>query len=396
MGTNPFKTVIVIALALLAVLLLLPRELYRSLLVDNGPITMTLALGMLAIYLLLPRPRRFSPMWGGVAAAGALLVGGLAFLRITSISVEVALFLLFSTIAIISGVLLVTQQNPVYAALSFAMVVLSTCGLFLLQAGPFLMAATIIVYAGAIIVTFLFVIMLAQQTGPSDADQRSREPFLSSFAGFVLLGALLWVLQANYFPRSTAAEGEREDAALATAGISLEGVSERIRRATAEDVTTMKDLARQLGGSDQFFEDVENLTKQTRVQRDQKTIMNQKWDMEAHWEVWETENNVPAARKALKDLARTARVLLRDRQGSLQPRSTRPLSSFSGIPANEPFQRVERDAAGFPKMKADNTAYLGKALFTDYLLAVELAGTLLLVAAVGTIAIASRRPEGLR
>lgn len=391
MGTNPFKTVIVIALALLAVLLLLPRELYRSLFVDNGPITMTLALGMLAIYLLLPRPRQFSPMWGGVAAAGALLVGGLVFLRITNISVEVALFLLFSTIAIVSGVLLVTQQNPVYAALSFAMVVLSTCGLFLLQAGPFLMAATIIVYAGAIIVTFLFVIMLAQQSGPSDADQRSREPFLSSFAGFVLLGALLWVLQANYFPRSTAAEGEAQERVA-----SLESLSERIRGAADEDVTTMREVARQLGGSDQFFEEVESLAKQARLLRDQQTISNQLWDIQSHWEGWESENNMPAARKALKDLARTARVLLRDRQGSLQPRSTRPLSSFSGTPANEPFQRVERDAAGFPKMKADNTAYLGRSLFTDYLLAVELAGTLLLVAAIGTIAIASRRPEGLR
>ena len=58
---------------------------------------------------------------------------------------------------------------------SFALVVLSSCGLFLLQAAPFLMAATIIVYAGAIVVTFLFVIMLAHQEGPSDADYRSRE-----------------------------------------------------------------------------------------------------------------------------------------------------------------------------------------------------------------------------
>ena len=41
------------------------------------------------------------------------------------------------------------------------MVVLSTCGLFLLNAAPFLMAGTVIIYAGAIIVTFLFVLMLA-------------------------------------------------------------------------------------------------------------------------------------------------------------------------------------------------------------------------------------------
>ena len=84
---------------------------------------------------------------------------------------------------------MITQRNPVHAALCFALVVLSTCGLFLLQAAPFLMAATIIIYAGAIVVTFLFVIMLAQQAGLSNADQRSREPLLATLAGFVLLGS---------------------------------------------------------------------------------------------------------------------------------------------------------------------------------------------------------------
>ncbi len=108
------------------------------------------------------------------------------------------LFYAFSAIAVLAGGLLVTQSNPARAALSFALVVLSTCGLFLLQAAPFLMAATTIIYAGAIVVTFLFVIMLAQQEGRSDADQRLREPLLASLTGFVLLGALLYVLQLGY------------------------------------------------------------------------------------------------------------------------------------------------------------------------------------------------------
>src|SRR5204863_164650 len=82
----------------------------------------------------------------------------------------------FAGIAIIGGIQVVTQRNPVHAALSFALVVLATCGLFLLQAAPFLFAATMIIYAGAIVVTFLFVIMLAQQEGYSSADARSREP----------------------------------------------------------------------------------------------------------------------------------------------------------------------------------------------------------------------------
>ena len=60
------------------------------------------------------------------------------------------------------------------------------------------MAATIIIYAGAIIVTFLFVIMLSQQTRQTDANDRSREPSLAAAVGFVLLGTLLVVLQRVY------------------------------------------------------------------------------------------------------------------------------------------------------------------------------------------------------
>jgi NADH:ubiquinone oxidoreductase subunit 6 (subunit J) len=48
------------------------------------------------------------------------------------------------------------------------------------------------------------------------------------------------------------------------------------------------------------------------------------------------------------------------------------------------------------EMPAENTAFLGRTLFTDYLLPVELGGTLLLVAAIGTIAIAGRRTGELR
>src|SRR5260221_8976735 len=47
-------------------------------------------------------------------------------------------------------------------------------------------------------VTFLFVLMLAQQRGFSDADDRTREPLLAAFSGFVLLGTLLIVIDRSY------------------------------------------------------------------------------------------------------------------------------------------------------------------------------------------------------
>ena len=67
------------------------------------------------------------------------------------------------------------------------------------------------------------------------------------------------------------------------------------------------------------------------------------------------------------------------------------LSPFSGPPAN---QEPRRDPdTGRPELPAENVAYLGRSLFTDYLLPVELGGTLLLVATIGAIAITGRRLE---
>src|SRR5207249_3639598 len=128
---------------------------------------------------------------------GRLALAVWFFRHAVEANVEPVLFLIFSIIAVAAGALLVTQHNPARAALSFTLVVLATCGLFLLLAAPFLFAATIIVYAGAIIVTFLFVLMLAQQTGRDDADLRSREPLLSVVTGFVLLGTLFYLIDMN-------------------------------------------------------------------------------------------------------------------------------------------------------------------------------------------------------
>jgi NADH-quinone oxidoreductase subunit J len=130
---------------------------------ENGLVLLPCVLGFAAIYLLLPKARRSKPILGGALAAFALVFGAAVLIRIDTLAIESLLFFAFAGAAIVAGVLMIAQSNPVHAALSFALVVLSTCGLFLLLAAPFLMAATIIIYAGAIVVTFLFVIMLAQQ-----------------------------------------------------------------------------------------------------------------------------------------------------------------------------------------------------------------------------------------
>src|SRR5207249_5711277 len=105
---------------------------------------------------------------------------------------------MFAGGALVFGTVLVVQKNPARGAIAFAFVILSTCGLFLLLAAPFLMAATIIIYAGAIIVTFLFVLMLSAAGGPSDENDRSREPLLGSLGGFAFAGLVLFTLHEGH------------------------------------------------------------------------------------------------------------------------------------------------------------------------------------------------------
>ena len=65
-----------------------------------------------------------------------------------------------------------------YCAVWFALSLLGTAGLFLFQGAQFLAVATIVVYAGAILVTFLFVLMLAQPNGRAYYDRVSWEPLV--------------------------------------------------------------------------------------------------------------------------------------------------------------------------------------------------------------------------
>jgi hypothetical protein len=101
-------------------------------------------------------------------------------------------------------------------------------------------------------------------------------------------------------------------------------------------------------------------------------------------------------RAYLGELLRELETILVEAEHRAQyprPREGTPLSGLSGTPPTVPFDQVRRASSGEPALPAENSAYLGRSLFTDYLLPVELGGLLLLVATVGAIAIAHRRPR---
>jgi NADH-quinone oxidoreductase subunit J len=75
-------------------------------------------------------------------------------------NIPVVLFLLFASLAVVAAFNVVLQRNPIYSAIALIVVLVSLAGLFLTLYAQFIAAVQIIVYAGAIMVLFVFVIML--------------------------------------------------------------------------------------------------------------------------------------------------------------------------------------------------------------------------------------------
>ncbi len=151
------------------------------------------ALGAVGLYFLLPRPDRRSAGVGaalGLAAVGALLV----FLSQKAVGDDggegSGYFYLFAGIAVVAAGRVVTHRKPVFSALYFVVSVIAVAALMVLQQAEFLAIALVIIYAGAILVTYLFVMMLAQPSGAPDYDVRAREPFAAVVMGFVLMAAI--------------------------------------------------------------------------------------------------------------------------------------------------------------------------------------------------------------
>lgn len=155
--------------------------------------------------LLLPSPRQ-APKLGGVA----LTIAGLALALIVfraysgpSRSDIGPYFWIFSAIAIVGAIRVITHPRPVYSALYFVLTIFASAGLFILMYAEFMAAALVLIYAGAILITYVFVIMLASSAqttgnapmaGLAECDTISREPFSACCVGFALMGVLLFVI----------------------------------------------------------------------------------------------------------------------------------------------------------------------------------------------------------
>jgi NADH-quinone oxidoreductase subunit J len=174
--------------------------------VSGGVIIALTILAGIGTFMLLPSRREESQrrIGGALAILGGLLLAALVAHYTAAHEGPGVYFWIFSAIAIIGAVRVVTHPRPVYSALYFVLTVFASAGLFVLLSAEFMAAALVLIYAGAILITYVFVIMLAAQAQTSDPakpmaglaeyDVTSREPLVASCVGFALAGVLLFLI----------------------------------------------------------------------------------------------------------------------------------------------------------------------------------------------------------
>jgi NADH-quinone oxidoreductase subunit J len=100
------------------------------------------------------------------------------------------LFFLFALIAVAGAIMLIVAREPIHSALSLILVMVALAALYLMLGAEFTAAVQIIVYAGAIMVLFVFVIMLLN----AGVEERTDFSKMAKYAGLPLAILLLFFL----------------------------------------------------------------------------------------------------------------------------------------------------------------------------------------------------------
>ncbi|MCU1336986.1 MAG: NADH-ubiquinone/plastoquinone oxidoreductase, chain 6 [Bryobacterales bacterium] len=108
---------------------------------------------------------------------------------------DALLFMIFAAIAVICAINLVVQTHPISSALSLVGVMGALAALYLLLGGEFIAAAQLVVYAGAIMVLFVFVIMLLNAGSERKPVIKPRGKYLGAPLLLVFLGMMAYLIQ---------------------------------------------------------------------------------------------------------------------------------------------------------------------------------------------------------
>ena len=122
-------------------------------------------------------------------------------------------FYFLSTIALVSAVLVITRRNPVHSALALIVTLLALAGLYLMLYAPFVAGVQIILYAGGIMVLFLFVIMLVN-IERAQREEQFNQQWLVGILASLALGALfifVYLRGSSIFPNTPTALPEQSN-----------------------------------------------------------------------------------------------------------------------------------------------------------------------------------------
>ena len=124
---------------------------------------------------------------------------------------QLAIFFVLAALAVLGALNLIIQRHPIHSALSLIVVMIALAGLYLLMGSEFVAAVQIIVYGGAIMVLFVFVIMLLN----AGVEERTNVSKLAGVAGIPLAVALLGFLAAAIARSNESAQAGVESGTLA-------------------------------------------------------------------------------------------------------------------------------------------------------------------------------------
>ncbi len=110
------------------------------------------------------------------------------------------IFLYFAVVILASAVLMITRRNPVHSVMFMLLLFFHIAGVFVLLNAEFLAAVQLIVYAGAILILYLFVVMLLNVDRESVSARANRFwPWIAGF-GLLIAGEVILLISRGTFP----------------------------------------------------------------------------------------------------------------------------------------------------------------------------------------------------
>jgi NADH-quinone oxidoreductase subunit J len=113
---------------------------------------------------------------------------------------DLIVFFLFAFIAVLAALGMIVLRNPVHSALSLAVVFISLAAMYVLLSAPFIAIAQVMIYAGAILILFVFVIMLLSPGTDQGEGVLKSQRGLAALFGAALVIELVVVLAAAVLP----------------------------------------------------------------------------------------------------------------------------------------------------------------------------------------------------